>query len=99
MVYVSTRQEIVVMGYCPIARAQKFGEGIISILAQSTLRSDNSAYAMAFRHETPHRLIILPTSGLARCNRILLALLLLHVLLSPDFKLVHIQDRRHAWRN
>eukprot|EP01043_Picozoa_sp_COSAG02_P063673 COSAG02_NODE_9090_length_2334_cov_5.746404_2_plen_57_part_00 len=48
MVYVSTRQEIVVMGYCPIARAQKFGEGIISILAQSTLRSDNSAYATGF---------------------------------------------------
>lgn len=36
-------QEIVVMGYCPIARAQKFGEGIIPLLAQSTLRTDSSS--------------------------------------------------------
>lgn len=38
-------QGIVVMGYCPIARAQKFGETVIKILAQSTLRADNSQCA------------------------------------------------------
>ena len=52
------------MGYCPIARAQKFGEGIISILAQSTLRSDDTAYVQPSnklpvgaqsRHHSPNK--------------------------------------------
>ena len=33
-------EEIVVMGYCPIARAEKFGFGIIKILSQSILKCD-----------------------------------------------------------
>lgn len=38
-------QGIVVMGYCPIARAQKFGETVVKILAQSTLRADKTQCA------------------------------------------------------
>jgi hypothetical protein len=72
------------MGYCPIARAQKFGEGIVSILAQSTLRTDNSAYVQP--SDTQHMPPVgaqshhFPMELHARCDRPLLPLLLLLVL-------------------